>query len=202
MRTEDDIKKRLERLRRRYEHKYVEARIGRVPTNCVHNHLHSENKLPYSVSDLEDELELAPRRNRTLLVLDDKPRTVRLCMLGSEDPSTWSMDVCDRAETAEACPHFRLKVPEQDVRDVFAEHMADDGYVATTYPDMAALQWVLRGGPKKWFWPVSLIVAAWRWLRPLPEPPEPAALPEPLEEPKEELDQELKDLWHDPVQDS
>lgn len=198
MRTEDDIKKRLERLRRRYEHKYVSSRIDRQPDNCVHNHSHTENRLPYSRSDFQDELELSPRINKTLVVLHDRPESVRLCMFGSEDPATWDMNICDRKETAEGCPHFRPRESEQDLRKEFSDYMADDAFVAEAYPDIAALQWVLREGSRKWFWPVSWLVAAWRWCFPLPEPPEPAALPEP----REELDQELKDLWDDPVQDT
>lgn len=181
MKAKSDIEKRLRRLRERYLRQYLRRHFERRPEACAHNHGHRPNLLPYRTSDVETELEVAPRKVTTLLVLNDRHDSVRVCLLGLEDPETWEGDVCETAERAGRCPHFKPRLTLDEATRDFDALMADDRKVLKLYPDVAMLQWVLgvrmakvRRGLMEWL--RGLIFR--RKMRELPpasqdEPPDP-----------------------------
>lgn len=140
MKTEIEIRKRLEKLRVRYCRKYCADVSGKKPRNCVYNIEHAPVE---RVDHVPTEVELAPRVTTTLVVIQpDFP--IRLCMYGSEKPDTWNGDVCDDDATAHACPYFEPKIPEDRAVEEFDKLMSDDEFVLENYRDIASLQWVLN----------------------------------------------------------
>lgn len=140
MKTRDEIDRRLEKLRSRYLRQHVSASQTRRPCNCVHNHEHVPTAPPRRSHTSSD---IAPRKTTTLVVLRETQTSIRLCMYGSEDIQNWPGDVCDTDDTARACPYFRPRVSQDAAVEEFRGLLADDKHVLQTYPDVAALQWVL-----------------------------------------------------------
>lgn len=140
MKTPEEIRKRLEKLRVRYCKNFFSEVRSKKPHNCVHNAEHHPSKRK---PVLPTEVELAPRIVTTLVVIQpDSP--IRLCMYGSEKPDLWNGDVCDDDATAASCPYFEAKISEDEANDEFNKLMADDAYVLEHYKDVATLQWVLN----------------------------------------------------------
>jgi len=139
MKTQSEIEKRLQKLRKRYRQKYVQERVGRRHQNCVHNYEHApRGEFKYSRSH---DVELAPRRQTTLLVVQpDQP--VRICTYGSTGKD-WNGDVCDTDEKASGCPWFKASRLEDEVGAEFDSLMSDVEFVFDNYRDVATLQWVL-----------------------------------------------------------
>lgn len=142
MKTREEIERRLRKLRIRYANKHVRRSQERRPHNCSFNEEHLPGKL--TRPGVPVETEIAPRRQVTLVILND-PKPVRLCMyqFTPGGGTGWSGVVCDDDETAERCPYF---VPSKGVPDARAEFMAsleDDEHVFDNYRDVATLQWVI-----------------------------------------------------------
>jgi len=139
VKSQEEIQRRLEKLRLRYLKRHCAAAMGRRPHNCTFNHEHTPTQRK---PDVPTEMELAPRMTTSLVVIQpDSP--VRLCMYGSEDPAAWNGDICDRDDMARQCKWFQPRVTEQQAIDEFGALMADDDYVYENHKDVAALQWVL-----------------------------------------------------------
>lgn len=139
MKTPVEIEKRLASLYHKYENLYVKENLRHSPDNCVFNLTHYAAPLIPRSPDLEKKL--APRKQVTLLVIENSPQSVRLCTFGSEDPETWNGDMCDTDEHAQACPWFTPSETETQLREQFRELMLDDEYVFANYKDVMALQW-------------------------------------------------------------
>lgn len=156
--------------------------------NCAHNVEHVPNRLPYSSSDVPTDLDLAPRRVTTLLVVQDESPTY-LCSLGSENPAEWSGTICDRDSFSDGCPYFVPRVSAEAATAEFRELLLDDGYVYEHYRDVAALQWVVEDRRPRPPWYVRLLrrLGLMRELSPLPASLPPGA--------SEEVDRELENIW-------
>lgn len=142
MKTEEEVQKRLLKLRNRRLRQFCSSARAKKPENCVHNICHAP--MPYSPSNaVETELEIAPRQVSTS-IHTNKPQTIRLCVYGSENPGTWNGDICDSDDVALACNKFSHKVSEEEATAAFNATMADDEYVLKNHSDIAALQWVLE----------------------------------------------------------
>lgn len=192
MKPERTVRQRLTRLRERYRRQLIRARTDRLPENCVHNSVQSPRTLPYSRSDIETELDLAPRKATTLVVLQpDSP--VRLCMYGSDRPDSWNGVVCDSRAVSGSCSLFRPTRSAAEISDEFNSLMADPKYVLERYPDLAALQWVLEErSPRPDSWLTRILRRL--FLARVRVPP---ALPPPSPD-----GSDLNGLWNDPPQDS
>jgi hypothetical protein len=139
MKTKEDIQKRLEKLRLRYLRQYVSKANLKSHENCVYN----LNQAPLNYKpEVPLELSLAPRVSTTLLVIQPES-PIRLCMYGSENPSTWSGDICNDDIKSSSCPYFKPITEESSVVDSFNDLLKDDEFVANNYKDIAALQWVI-----------------------------------------------------------
>jgi hypothetical protein len=189
MKTADEVRGRLEKLRIRYLRQYCAAVRARLPHNCVHNCVHMPT---LQKTSLPTEVELAPRIVSTLVVMEPQI-PVRLCLYGSDKPDMWNGDVCDADETARECPHFEARVTEEQAVAEFEGLMADDSYVLDNHKDVAALQWVL--GERVFRIPLSLWDRFAIWLdRALRFHRKPVGRLPPAELPG--------DLWHVDAQDS
>lgn len=143
MKSEADVRKRLDKLRSKYLNKHVRETQRRFHKNCVFNSPHAPKPLPYSeIPDLE--LERAPRKSRTLVVLQESSVPVRICMYGADTPESWLGNTCDDDSVSSTCPMFRPHVSAHEAAFEFETSMMDDRSVLESYPDVAALQWVLE----------------------------------------------------------
>jgi len=211
VKSEEEVRRRLRKLRGRYARQFLRQSQDRLHRNCVHNYEHLPLDAPLPGGDEAgpmrirggEEVEglvVPDRRVRfgrtvSLVVLQD-PSPVRLCMYGSEDPASWAGEVCDRDEKAASCPWFSPAVPKEEALAAFDALLEDDGYVYENYRDLAALQWVL--GDRVHRHPPGLWERLLDWmalLRTSPSRPAPA-LPEPA-------DDQLEDIWKDdPAKDT
>lgn len=139
MKTVDEVRKRLEKLRFRCLRQHVRLISSKKPQNCVHNFEH----VPHPQrNEIPTEVEMVPRVVSTLVVIQpEKP--IRLCMYGSDKPESWNGDVCDVDDTAQICPYFKSRVSEERAVEEFDLLMVDDDYVFEHHKDIATLQWVL-----------------------------------------------------------
>jgi hypothetical protein len=186
VKTRAQVEARLKKLRSRYAHKHVEATQQRCYKNCTFNEEHRPARLEYK-SSLETEMELAPRIQKTLVVVG-QDQAVHLCMYGADKASTWQGDTCDSDDKAKRCPMFKPRVTLEQARAEFLARLSDDEYVFDNHRDVATLQWVL--GERIHEVPLTFFERFWFWLRaklwkPIPALPQ---LPPP------EL---TSDLWYD-----
>jgi hypothetical protein len=201
MKTQSEIEKRLQKLRKRYRQKYVQERIGRHHENCVHNYVHApRGQFKYSRSH---DVELAPRKQTTLMVIQPE-QSIRICTYGSAGKE-WNGDVCDSDDKSSDCPWFKAARSEEEVGAEFDAVLADVEFVFENFRDMATLQWVLDVRspdevPDEPLPPPSLLDRLLSWFRPKPPqlpPPDPEP-EEPVTEPNPDVP---KGLWDANPQD-
>jgi len=77
--------------------------------------------------------------------------SVRLCMYPDRDKNKPRRMICDRSgwgglRQARECPQWEPKLDKEMIKARFRERLADPATRARTYPDIAALMWVLDGG--------------------------------------------------------
>jgi hypothetical protein len=191
VKTRSEVESRLKKLRSRYAHKHVESTQQRCFKNCEFNQVHAPAQLEYAPR-LETEMELAPRLQKTLLVVG-QDQIVHLCMYGADTPATWPGDTCDTDDKAKRCPMFKPRVSLEQAKNEFLENLSDDEFVFDNYRDVATLQWIL--GERVHEVPLSLSERFWFWLKskfwkPVPALPQ---LPAP---------EVPADLWYDQKDDS
>lgn len=158
----------------------------RLHRNCVYNKEHLPRKLPYSLSDPTTELEIAPRKVTTLVVIQEE-KSVRLCTYGSESPADWSGDICDSDDVSAGCRLFEPLIGPDEAADDFMSLLKDDKYVYENLRDLAALQWALEDRRPRLPWYVRLKAFLFG------KPSQPVGLLPPGA--SEEVDRELENLW-------
>jgi len=141
VKNQEDIEKRLRKLRVRYANKYASASQERKHLNCVFNEVHETRDLPYTRTK-SIEMPIAPRDQVTLVVFHGRQDVTHLCMYGS-DSNKWQGSMCDSDDIAKSCSMFKPRVDAQTAKDEFLELVANDEYVFNNYRDVATLQWVL-----------------------------------------------------------
>lgn len=158
MKSKDEIQRRLKKLRFRYAKKCIEHSQRRVYLNCRHNYAQK----PLRRTRDTVEIELAPRQVSTIVLIQND-QEVSYCMYGAENPATWPGIICDRDDIAKTCKWFIPKMSTNEAQDQFDERMMDDDYVYETYPDVAALQWVINDRVHKhkisWFYKLILSIS-------------------------------------------
>ncbi len=143
VKTRSEIIRRLRTLSYRYVKRSVATSQERRHLNCVYNQsFHRLNRDEPARSMDPDPSKMAPTHSVTLVVIQPEAPT-RLCAYGIDKPESWAGDICDRDDTARACPKFK---PLKDGAEAKAEaeaKLADDNWVLANMKDIAALQWVL-----------------------------------------------------------
>ena len=117
MRSEEQVRKRLQDLKYRYLQRLLRSRLRRRPHNCQFNKEHTFTK-------------------------DGKEFTVRLCMLGVERQD-WNVDICEDAKQAATCPAFLPVETRESVEAEFETSLRDPDTLKGKYRDLLALAWVL-----------------------------------------------------------
>lgn len=212
MKSEEEVLRRLKKLRGRYARQYLKRSQDRLHLNCVHNREHvgtrafpdpADDGSPMRIRGGEEvEGLVAPDRHVrfgktvSLVVLREEPSPVRLCMYGSSDPASWAGEVCDSDEKAASCPMFAPSVRREEAMAAFEELMRDDDHVYENYKDLAALQWVLGDRVHRHRPGLLERLLNWFAVRRAPVPAPAPALPEPT-------DREMEDIWKDdPAEDT
>lgn len=141
MKSEDQIKSRLNSLYSKHKKLWVKENTSPSPDTCIHNYNHVPRPLVPRPRDLE--FKLAPRVQKTLVVIENADRAVRICMYGSENQDKWNGTICDSVEHAQSCPLFTPSISIEEAQSQYENLIMDDEYVYENYKDIAALQWVL-----------------------------------------------------------
>jgi hypothetical protein len=138
MKSEEEIRKRLQDLKFRYLQRKLRSDLRRRPHNCQFNREHTITK-------------------------DGEKVTIRLCMLGIERPD-WPVDICDTPKQAATCQAFLPTKTREDVEAEFESMLRDPDALREKYRDLLALAWVLGDGQtpsytlRQRFW---LFVTSW-----------------------------------------
>lgn len=141
MRSREDTEHRLKKLTDRYKNKFVSERLKRKHTNCSHNYLHVPDQKGVSTKSWESSL--APRKQVTLVVIQPES-PIGICLFGSNKPNLWNGDVCDDDSVSESCPNYDPLNSKEALEQEFDDNLKNDEWTLSTYPDIAALQWVLN----------------------------------------------------------
>lgn len=116
MKDTSEIKEKIRQLKFEHLQRRIEKERTPAPENCVHNYKH----------ETED-------------------GSVRLCMLGTDNPNEWGGRVCDSKQTAQECPFFEPRKSKEEVIEEFNEDIMDPEIVNNEYRDISALRWALEG---------------------------------------------------------
>jgi len=141
MKTKTEIETRLLKLNNRYKHDFLTDKTSKYPENCKHNLYYTPNRLNYSHS--ENDTKLSPRNTNSLVIFqEDEP--IRICTYGSVNPDKWNGNICDSDDISSDCPYFSCKHSQEELNIQWEETIKNDEIVLDSYPDIAALQWVLN----------------------------------------------------------
>lgn len=69
--------------------------------------------------------------------------SVRLCILGSEDPEEWLGNLCETKECARSCPFYKSRHTPQELEAQLEEQLQEEEVLYTEHRDIAMLLWVL-----------------------------------------------------------
>ena len=121
MKKQGAIKKKLKQVKYRLLQKFIRNNTSKKPCNCSHSGLvkgHSNDPIFY------------------------------VCLLDASKPKKWDGVVCDPS-MPNNCPFFTSHKKEDDLKESFSADFdslineGDMGKIASKYPDVAALLWVL-----------------------------------------------------------
>lgn len=142
MKSEDQIRKRLQDLKYRYLQRLLRSRLKRRPHNCQFNREHT-------------------------IIRNGESVKIRLCMLGMER-ADWNVDICEDPKQAATCPAYLPLKSREEIEGEFEAALLDPDTLSTKYRDLIALAWVLGEDtlPKystlQRFW---LAITSWATLR-------------------------------------
>lgn len=120
MKTEGKIRHKLKQVKHRLVQKELRRSISKKPCNCIHSGL------------------IRGQASEALFYV---------CLMDSDKPEEWEGMICDNS-VPNTCPFFKPKeVTKEQVKQKVNEILdsGDMGKIATHYPDVAALLWVLAG---------------------------------------------------------
>lgn len=121
MRTKGAVKHKLKQVKHRLLQKAVRNNISKKPCNCTHSGL-----VRGSASE----------------------PLFHVCLLDSNKPKEWEGTVCDPS-VPNTCPFFKPSRTKEEIETEFNNNFEklisenDIGKIASKYPDVAALLWVL-----------------------------------------------------------
>ena len=156
-----DIKKRLRKLKFRYLRSHLKISQDRLFENCVHGYYHYSSPIPQKPKVAVSGT-LVPHHQVTLVVLQDEDKgPAPLCMYGSDDPNSWSGDMC-LGDKPKSCSVFKPRVSMESAQAEFTGSLEDDKFVYDNMKDVAALQWVVN--ERVAFWKLSLLEKISLWF--------------------------------------
>lgn len=121
MKNSGAIRHKLKQVRVRLLQKAIRTNLSKKPCNCKHSGL-----VRGSASE----------------------PLFYVCLLDAETPKVWEGTICDPS-IPNTCPFFKTQKTKEDIEQEFEEEFnklieaGDMGAIATRYPDVAALLWVL-----------------------------------------------------------
>lgn len=163
MRTDIEVQDRIrfllsEELGRRFA--VVDEKL---PHKCQHNHrqpldvrkeIDGDTNLDYNrVGPTPDEIKAGVDRLHLPVM--------GLCMLGSEDATQWTGNICEDPIDAQRCPYYSPTITRETLQAEFREQLQDLEWVRVNLPEVYGLLWALGSEtlPKLPWWK-----AAWFWL--------------------------------------
>lgn len=153
MRSTAEIQDRIRfLLSEELEHR-IDAARARLPHNCVHNARHP--------LDVRKHIEGEPNAHYNRLEDRHQLPVLGLCMLGSEDPSTWPGNICEDPIDAKRCPYFTMNRSPEEIKDELTAQIKDLSWVSQNMPEVSGLLWSLGSEdlPKLPWWR-----AFWFWI--------------------------------------
>lgn len=119
MKTEKSIQKKIRQVRYRILKREIRKNLSHKPSNCRHAGLvrgHASEPL------------------------------FHVCLLDSKTPSEWEGMICDQS-VPPSCPFFKPILTKEEIEERINQDLSsgDMGIIASKYPDIAALLWVLAG---------------------------------------------------------
>lgn len=165
MRSEAEIRARLEEVVSAEVTRRVELITERLPHKCTHNHRHPLDARKWAGGEINESYNRIST-GRGLPVL----QSVGLCMLGSESPEDWNGTICDEPIDAKRCPFFSPSTTKEDVLKELNAQLQDEAWVRENMPEAHGLLWVLgeMSLPKMSWWRRFLL----RFVRPKLAPPD------------------------------
>lgn len=119
MKSEGKIKHKIKQVKHRVIKKEVRKATSKKPCNCVYSGV---VRGPASES------------------------LFHVCLMDADKPDEWEGMICD-ASVPNTCPFFTPRKSKEEVTSEVEEvlNSGDMGKIASKYPDIAALLWVLAG---------------------------------------------------------
>jgi hypothetical protein len=119
MKSEGKIKHKLKQVKHRITQKEMRKATSKKPCNCKHSGV-----VRGSASE----------------------PLFHVCLMDSDKPDEWEGMICD-ASVPNTCPFFQPRKSKGEVQAEVDEllNSGDMGIIASKYPDIAALLWVLAG---------------------------------------------------------
>lgn len=139
MKSEADIRSRVQGLLVEELDRRLEDRVQRLPHCCVHN-VRQPLDARKTVEGKPNESFNRITDNKSLPVL----LTIGLCGLGKEDPETWNGTICEDPIDAKRCPDFTLKQDKHAIMAEFREELGSAEWIEGNMPEMVTLCWVLN----------------------------------------------------------
>lgn len=138
MKTEEDVRERLQALLVEELDRRLKEASERLPQRCVHNFRHTLDSRKQVGGDPNEEYNRITDKKGLPVV-----QTIGLCMLGSENPETWGGTICEEPLDAKRCPLFTPSKGKDTLLREFSEQLQDLDWVRETHPEIHALLWVL-----------------------------------------------------------
>lgn len=133
------VEHRLSELLASARSSYIAEFTECLPHHCVHNYRHSLDQRKLIGSEANPDYNRVTSSKRSLPVL----QTIGLCMLGSDDPESWSGTICEEPLDAKRCGDFTLARPESALLAEFERLLQDNSWVELNLPQVHILRWVL-----------------------------------------------------------
>jgi hypothetical protein len=154
MRSESEVRERLQELITGELNQRLDLLGKRLPSLCTHNYLHT--------LDLRKKVgvEATPNpRFNTITEGENSNQHIGLCLLGSDDPETWSGTICEDPVDAKRCPYFSSSHTKASILASLEKDLADEDWLDAHLPEARALMWILGGYDFKISWWKRLLIS-------------------------------------------
>lgn len=150
MKTENEIRSRIQTLVKRELDFRIQESLKREPRYCVHYYKH------FLDTRREISGEVNPYYNR--IVRNDEGDLAHevfgLCLYGSENPGEWSGNMCETTKDALECPHFEPVLNKAKIEVAYETLLTDLNRLEEELPQVFELLWVIDAVelPRKASW--------------------------------------------------
>jgi hypothetical protein len=145
VRTETEVQDRIRYLLTQELGRRIAESQARQPRQCKHNLVHPlDVRKRVGGSD-------NPQYNR---IQGGSLPLIGLCMLGSDDPTTWPGKICEEAADAVNSEFFEPRLTSVEVQAEFEAQVQDLSWVHANMPEVYGLLWALGSdkAPKLPWW--------------------------------------------------